>query len=656
MHIAISPVSKCVTVCFFGNLLFGQMNTSPRNEWSSYGGTVANLKYSSLDQINKDNVKQLKIAWRWSSPDEAIKVAAGIRPWLFEVTPLMIGGTLYVSTGLGQIAAIDAASGRTLWCHDPKSYSSKKAPVYGFTHRGVAYWPGAPGFAPRILAGTVDGHLLALDAKSGEPVASFGTRGIVDLGSDWPSNIDRTRYTVTSPPVIVRGVVVVGSGIGDSGGSTASMPPGSVQGYDVRTGRRLWKFHTVPREGEAGNDTWLDNSWKSSRGVSAWPPLSGDEALGFVYLPLSTPSNDYYGGDRPGDNLFGTSIVCLDATTGKRVWHFQTSHHDIWDYDLPAAPALTDITANGRHIRALAQVTKQGFVFVLDRTTGSPVWPVVETRVPQSTAGKERTSLTQPVPTKPAAFDRQGAAEDGLIDFTPALRREATDILRRYDFGPLFTPASFRGAVALPGSQGGASWAGAGFDPETSTLFIPSITRPTVVTLYENDNPRFKSRTPTTDGFNAVRVALVGPQGLPLFKPPYGRITAIDLNSGDQRWIVASGSGPRDHPALRHLKLPELGWPLRTFVLVTKSLLLAAQEGPVGEEDNSKGHIEAEHAIRDAKLRAYDKQTGVEIASLELPANATGSPMTYSINGRQLIVVAIGGSNLPAELVAFSLS
>ena len=296
-----------------------------------------------------------------------------------------------------------------------------------------------------------------------------------------------------------------------------------------------------------------------------------------------------------------------------------------------------------------------GFVFVLDRTNGKPVWPIVETKVPQSVTGKERTAPTQPIPTKPAPFDRQGATEDDLIDFTPALRSQAIEILKAYNFGPLFTPPSFRGAVSLPGSQGGASWAGAAFDPETHTLYIPSITRPTVMTIYEKDHPRFKGVNPTSDGFSGSRVALVGPQGLPLFKPPFGRITAIDLNSGNQRWVVASGVGPRDHPALKDLKLPALGWPLRTFVLVTKSLLFAAQEGPVGVENFSTGHIEADHTIRDAKLRAYHKQTGAEVAEFDLPANATGSPMTYFANGKQFIVVAIGGSNLPAELVAFSL-
>lgn len=614
------------------------------------------LKYSALDQIVKKNVSQLKIAWRWRSVDEDKKKEANVRPWLFEGTPLMIGGTLFVSTGMGQIVAIDASSGKTLWTHDPRSYASGKAPLYGFTHRGVAYWSGSVGFAPRILMGTVDGYLLALDATTGQPAAGFGRDGRVDLLADWLPKADRNLYTVTSPPVVVRGVVVVGSGIGDTRGPNESTPPGDVRGFDVRTGKMLWTFHSVPGQGEFGNDTWLEDSWKNPRGVSAWAPLSGDEELGYVYLPFSTPSSDYYGGNRPGDNLFGTSIVCLEAATGKRVWHFQTTHHDIWDYDPPAAPTLTDITVNGRRIKALAQVTKQGFVFVLDRVNGKPVWPIIERRGPQSSSGKERTAATQPIPTKPAPFDRQGVSEQDLIDFTPALRARALEILRQYDFGPLYTPPSFRGTISLPGSQGGASWAGAAFDPETHTLYVPSITQPTVDTLAEKDNLRFKGGTPTTDRYFGFRDALTGPEGLPLFKPPFGRITAIDLNSGSHRWVIASGEGPRDHPALQGLKLPKLGWPLRTFVLVTKTLLFAAQEGPVGPERFCDGHLEAEHIIRDAKLRVYDKQSGADLAEFELPANATGSPMSYFTNGKQFVVVAVGGSNLPAELVAFSLN
>ena len=638
-----------------GGTLTAQDATHPDQEWRSYGGSGSNLKYSPADQIRQSNIDRLRVAWRWRSPDEDKKTDARVRPWLFEATPLMVGGKLFVSTGMGLLAAIDASSGKTLWTFDPGSYARGSAALYGFTHRGVAYWPGTAEVAARILMGSVDGYLLAVDAATGKPAAGFGKDGRVDLLAEWPQ-ADRNVYTVTSPPVIVRGVAVVGSGIGDTRGPTASTPPGDVRGYDVRTGKLLWTFHSVPRESEFGHETWLQDSAKSPRGVSAWAPLSADEDLGLVYLPFSTPSSDYYGGDRPGDNLFGASIVCIEASTGKRVWHFQTTHHDIWDFDPPAAATLADIVVNGRPVKALAQVTKQGFVFVLDRTTGKPVWPIMERPVPQSASGRERTSATQPFPTRPIPFDRQGARETDLIDFTPELRAEALRILRQYDFGPLYTPPSFRGTVSVPGSQGGASWAGAAFDPETQTLYVPSITRPTVNTLYERDTTQFPPGNRTTDQLFGFRAVLAGPQGLPLFKPPYGRITAINLNSGNHRWVVASGDGPRDHTALKGLKLPKLGWPLRTFVLVTKTLLFASQEGPVGPERFAGGGLQADHTIRDAKLSVYDKKTGKELAEFDLPANATGSPMTYVANGRQFIVVAVGGSNLPAELVAFSLN
>ena len=648
-------------VCFVGWPALGlaQPQAGNDSEWPAYGGDKANHKHSSLDQIRRDNVARLRIAWRWRSIDERVQEQdPSLRPWLFEVTPLMIGGVVYVSTSLGQIAAIDAATGQTIWSHDPKSYVRGYPPIYGFTHRGVAYWADTKvnPSDERILMGTVDGYLLALNAKTGQPIGGFGSAGRVDLALGLARPVERTLYTITSPPVICRDVVIVGSGIGDSRGPHETTPRGDVRGFDVRTGKQLWVFHSVPEAGEAGNETWLRDSWKSPRGVSAWAPLSADEDLGYVYLPFSTPSNDYYGADRPGNNLFGDSIVCLEAKTGQRVWHFQTTHHGVWDYDPPAAPTLVDIVVEGRRIKALAQVTKQAFCFVLDRETGKPVWPIVEKAVTPSSAGQERSSPTQPWPSKPPPFDRQGVhSEDDLIDFTPALRQKALAILQRYAYGDLYTPPSFKGAVSLPGAQGGASWAGAAFDPEAAMLYVPSVTRPTVITLYEKDDPRFKGRSVTTDAYFGYREALVGPEGLPLFKPPFGRLTAIDLNTGEHVWMAPSGEGPRDHPLLKDLKLPKLGWPLRTFVLVTRTLLLTAQEGPVGPERAHDGRLEADHVIRDATLRAYDKRTGELLAEIELPANATGSPMTYLVGGKQYVVVAVGGSNLGAELVALAL-
>jgi quinoprotein glucose dehydrogenase len=628
-------------------------------EWSSYGADSGNSKYSPLDQISKENVNRLRVVWRWRSIDEQVQQRnPNLRPWLFETTPLMIGGRLYMTYIFGQIGALDAGRGKVIWYYDPRSYANGNTPMLPFANRGVAYWCDAKVNPKdeRILAATVDNYLLALDARTGRLIPEFGNGGRIDLTVGVARTNERKMYVNSSPPVICRGVVVVGSGILDARGPNEKTPRGDVRGFDVHTGKQLWVFHSVPERGEAGNETWLNASWKTPRGVSAWAPLSADEELGYVYLPFSAPSNDYYGGDRPGNNLFGDSIVCLNARTGQRIWHFQTTHHGLWDYDPPAAPTLVDITVEGRRIKALAQVTKQGFCFVLDRATGKPVWPVIEKAVPQSDAARERTSPTQPFPTKPAPFDRQGVqSEDDLIDFTPELREKASGILKKYNYGPLYTPPSFKGTISVPGSQGGASWAGAAFDPETEMLYVPSVTRPTVMTLYEKGDPRIKGRPQTTDAYSGFREILVGPEGLPLFKPPFGRITAINLRTGDHSWVAASGDGPRNHPMLKDLKLPRLGWPLRTFVLVTKSLLFAAQESPVGPERFVGEHVEADHSIREPELRAYDKRTGELLAQIELPANASGAPMTYFTNGKQYIVVAVGGSNIPAELVALAL-
>jgi quinoprotein glucose dehydrogenase len=618
-------------------------------DWPHYGADPHGTKYSPLTQITATNAGQIKITWRWKSIDEPVQRSRNIRPWLFEATPLAVRGMLYTSTSLGQVAAIDGRTGRTAWTYDSKSYDSGHPYGYGFVSRGVSYWEeGADG---RIIYGTPDSFLIALDAKTGKPIPTFGKAGRVDLLDGLPKPANRRRMLVSSPPVICRGVVVVGTALGDGlAGPSADLPRGDVQAFDIRSGKRLWVFSSVPRAGEFAQETWQQDSRRSPRGVSAWTPLASDEELGYVYLPFSTPSNDYYGGARPGDNLFGTSIVCLNVRTGKRVWHFQTSHHDVWDYDPPASPVLADLTINGRVRKTLVQVTKQAFCFVLDRLTGKPIWPIQEKRVPQSDAPHERTAVSQPFPVKPPPFDRQGfVSPNDLIDFTPELRKEAEALLAKIRLGPLYTPPSLHGTLSLPGSQGGASWAGAAFDAESGILYVPSVTRPTVIKLVETADAS------TTDRFRGARVVLTGPDGLPLFKPPFGRITAIDLNTGTKSWMVASGAGPRDHPRLRHLNLPRLGWPLRTFVLATKTLLFAAQEGPVERERSVDGHLEADHGTRDANLWAYDKRTGQIIAEIPMPANATGSPMTFLASGKQYIVVAVGGSNLPAELIAFSL-
>jgi quinoprotein glucose dehydrogenase len=618
-------------------------------DWSAYGANKANTKYSPLDQINSRNVQRLRIAWRWKSPDAAIQAKQrDLRPWLFETTPVARNGVLYTSTSMSQVAAIDGRSGKTLWLYDPKTYEKGVPPILGFAHRGVALW--TDGKQDRVLIATGDARLIALDAGSGKPVLSFGDNGVVDLTLGLEGPFNRARYTMTSPPVVCRGVIVVGSAIADSRGPKVAAP-GDVRGYDAHSGKRLWTFHSVPMQGEVGAESWAHGANKSRRGVSAWAPLSADEELGYVYLPFSTAANDYFGGERPGYNLFGESLVCLNARTGMRVWHYQLVHHGLWDYDLPAAPVLADVNRSGKPVPLVAQVTKQGFCFVFDRRTGDPLWPIEERPVPKSSVPTEQTAPTQPYPSKPKPFDRQGVTPDDVIDFTPELRQKALEILNRYEYGPLFTPPSFKGTLTVPGAVGGASWAGAAFDPDTGRLFIPSTTTPSSITISASSDP-------SVDRYSGQRrYPVEGPDGLPLFKPPFGRITAIDISSGEHVWMIPSGDGPRNHPALRALNLPRLGWPERTFVLATRALLLATQEGPYTNERLVEGqYVQRDHSIREPQLRAYDKATGDLIAEHELPANATGSPMAYLAGGKQFVVVAVGGSNMaPAELVALAL-
>jgi quinoprotein glucose dehydrogenase len=442
--------------------------------------------------------------------------------------------------------------------------------------------------------------------------------------------------------------------------ATKAGVPGDVRGFDVRTGEQLWIFHTVPQAEEFGTETWLTPlnedrpSWDYSGAANMWSWPSADEELGYIYLPLTSPTNDYYGGHRPGGNLFAESLVCLDAKTGRRIWHFQAVHHGLWDYDFPAAPNLVDITVDGRPIKAVAIVSKQAFTYVFDRVTGEPVWPIVEQPVPTGDVPGEWYAPTQPFPTKPEPFDLQGVSIDDLIDFTPELRQEAIEIVSHYVYGPLFTPPTLiddrpggtKGTVQMPGTSGGANWAGAAVDPETGILYIPSHHSQVVVGLVEPEHPRSD-------------VALVrkeyryaqGPKGLPLLKPPYGRIVAIDLNTGETLWTAANGDGPRDHPAIKHLDLPPLGQSFKASPLVTKSLLFVgegAREGAVVLPPLWGG-------AGGKMFRAYDKVTGEVVGELELPGGTTAAPMTYMVEGKQYIVVTVGWENMPSEYLALAL-
>jgi len=621
-------------------------------EWPAYAGTYAATRYSPLTQINRDNAKNLHVVWRWKSPDAAIRAAdASIGPgFVNESTPLMVGGVLYTSTSLSQVAAIDAATGETKWVFDPKVYENGLGPPanLGWTHRGVAHWRN--GDQERIVILTAFAQMIALDAKTGKPVPDFGTNGRVDLNSGLRRPVSPHFYTMTSPPVIVRGVIVVGSSVLDWWGERPS-PVGDVRGFDIANGKLLWTFHTVAQGEEPGAETWEKDSWKEAGNANVWAPMSADEELGYVYLPVSTPTNDYYGGHRPGDGLYGESLVCLDVTTGKKVWHYQLVHHGLWDYDPPAAPNLIDITVDGKPIKAVAQVTKQASVYVFDRITGKPVWPTEEQPVPASSVPGEQASKTQPIPSKPAPFDLQGATDENLIDLTPQIHQEAIDIAKAYDRGGVFTPPSKRGTIAVPGNAGGASWSGAAVDPETNLLYVPTYRIPTLIII---DKP--ESWEGTYDFIGRVGY-LPGPRGLPLLKPPFGSIVAIDMNSGEHRWRIPVGRGVA-MPAVMLMKSPgDYGLPARSWALVTKTVMIVVQMGFLGTPRAVPGVYASIRDLRnvDPHLWVYDKATGEQLAEIELPSNAGGAPITYMAGGRQFIAFPVGGGPVPEELIAVGL-
>ncbi len=617
-------------------------------EWHHYGGDRGSTKYSPLDQIDTDNAEQLVEAWRWDSieSDADTEMRAGA----FKNTPLMIDGVLYVTTGFSQVAAIDAGTGETLWTYDPKSYEAGRPANAGFQHRGMEYW--VDGDEERLIYASHHRKLISLDRKTGKPDPSFGEAGMVDTSM---LNDEVTRIsTVThsAPPIVCADTIVLGTIISD-GPSGPKWPPGNVRGYDARTGALKWVFRTIPEPGEFGNETWQEDSWKYTGSTNVWSMMSCDDELGYVYLPLSTPTNDWYGGHRPGDNLFAESLVALDASSGERMWHFQAVHHGVWDYDFPAAPNLVDVVIEGKAIKAVAQVSKQAFTYVFDRKTGEPLWPIVEKPVPQSTVPGEKTSPTQPHPTRPPPFDRQGVTEDDLIDFTPELRAEAKKILDEYVSGPIFTPpivageGGKKGTLMLPSPAGGANWRGAAVDPETGILYVPSMTLVANNSLRKGDPARTEFR------YTGFPSAVPGPQGLPLVKPPYSRITAIDLNKGEHVWQVPHGPGPKDHPAIAHLGLGDLGSNAHGVLsngglVLTKTLIFILQ----AELDEASMTRQGDSGY----LRAFDKRDGALVWEYPMEPTPHGTPMTYLHEGKQYVVVAAGGAGLPSQLVAFTLA
>jgi quinoprotein glucose dehydrogenase len=678
-------------------------------EWTTYGGDLASRRYSPLDQISKDNFDKLEIAWRFKTD------SMGPRPeFNFQATPLMVDGMVYTTAGTRRaVVALDAVTGEMKWMHSVNEGKRGDSAPRLLSGRGLAYWPGTAGQGARIVYVTPGYQLVALDAKTGAPAVGFGKNGIVDLKMDDDQPVDPITGEIGlhATPIIAKDVIVVGAAhLEGSAPKSKNHEKGFIRGYDARTGKRLWIFHTIPSPGEFGNNTWERDSWAYTGNAGVWAQMTIDEELNMVFLPVELPTGDYYGGNRPGTGLFGESVVALDLKTGVRKWHYQTVHHGIWDMDIPCAPILADITVDGRKIKAIAQITKQGWVYVLDRTNGQPVWPIEERPVEKGDVPGEWYSPTQPFVTKPPPFDRQGVSPDDVIDFTPELHAEGLKLLSRYKIGPIFTPPVVSkvegplGTLIMPSVTGGANWQGGALDPETNKLYVYSVTAPSALGLVQPDPtksdfgyvlgvaranaPPVQTQTessgparnePATGSGQAASTGsgargqapaaaggrgqapagrggagggggggALSVQGLPLIKPPYGRITAIDLNKGDISWQIAHGDtadNVKNHPALKGIQIPRTGRPGRIGVLVTKNLVIAGEGGFVTTANGQRG----------AMLRAYDKASGQDAGAVYMPAPQTGSPMTYFYNNSQYILVAVSGASYTGELLAFKL-
>ncbi|HVZ50149.1 MAG TPA: PQQ-binding-like beta-propeller repeat protein [Gemmatimonadaceae bacterium] len=609
-------------------------------EWPSYHHDAASTRYSPLDQVNRDNVAKLAVAWTWKSDS-----AGRATEYKNENTPIMVGGVLYFTTGLHRdVVAVDAATGaeQWRWAANESEPRFSNSPRLG-AGRGVGYW--TDGRSARIFTVTPGFQLVALDAATGKPVESFGSHGWVDLKASIgvPVNLDSADIGNSSPPMVFDDIVVVPPALRE-GSRPKSMKnvPGRIMAFDARSGKLKWRFNTIPQKGEFGNDTWLDGSAEYTGNAGAWAPLTVDTKRGWLYVPVEAATGDYYGGHRHGNNLFSSTLVCLDIRTGRRIWHYQLVHHDIWDRDIPTAPILADITVDGRKVEAVAQITKQSYVYVFDRVTGKPVWPIIEKAVPQTDVPGEWTSPTQPMPMRPPPFDVQGVTQDGLIDFTPELRAKAIEAIKSYRIGPVWMPPSLanaadgtHGLLAVPGSVGGANWEHGSFDPETGILYVGSFTNPSIYALGP-DSARSDMR------YVGVGGRLPSVEGLPILKPPYNRITAIDLNTGETLWTVPGGDTPdniRNNPALQGVNIGVTGARTRPAVMATKALLFAA------EGWGSK-----------AVLHVLDKKTGERVTDIPLPGSVGGTPMTYMVNGKQYVALWVGvQGRLPAELITLAL-
>jgi quinoprotein glucose dehydrogenase len=652
-------------------------------EWRTWGGDTGNTRYSPLDQIDATNFSKLEVAWRFKTD------ALGPYPeYQLQSTPLMVHRRIYSTGGTRRdVVCLDAATGEMIWMHSENEGVRAENAPRKLSGRGLAYW--TDGKEERILYVTMGYRLIALDAKTGIPVAGFGKGGVVDLKQDDDQEIDPDGGDIGlhAPPMVAKNVVIVGAAHSD-GTVPKSMrhTRGYVRGFDVKTGKRLWVFHTIPRPGEFGLDTWLNDSWSYTGNAGVWAQITVDEDLGIAYLPVEAATGDKYGGHRPGPGLFGETLVAVNLQTGKRLWHFQLVHHGLWDMDPPCAPILTDITVNGKTVKAIAQPTKQEFLYVFDRVTGKPIWPIDEKPVPQGDTPGEWYSPTQPIPTKPPPYGHQGVSLDDLIDFTPALHEEAVKLVANYKLGPIFSPPvvskpGLLGALLSPGNQGGTNWPGGAYDPIDHLLYVFAQSTVQANSLVVPDpavsDMRYVGGRPGGGaGRGAGAAGGRGPgrggpgrggpgggaapggdegggrgitvKGLPLLKPPYGILSAIDLNKGDIVWQIAHGETPdnvRNSPELKGLTIPRTGRPGLIGPLLTKSLVIIGESGFFTTPSGARG----------AMLRAYDKATGKEVGAVYMPAPQTGSPMTYRLDGEQYIVVAISGASYSGELVAFKL-
>jgi quinoprotein glucose dehydrogenase len=671
------------------------VHSTKNGEWPHYTGDLSGTRYSPLDQINADNFNKLEVAWRFKTDN------LGTRPeYKLEGTPLMIDGILYATAGTRRsVVALKADTGEMLWVHAEFEGARAVNAPRQLSGRGLSYWSDGRG-DDRILYVTTGYRLIALDAKSGKRISSFGKDGVVDLkvgvmhGSGQQIDLEKGDAGLHSTPVVVKDVVIVGMAMKE--GMTVvthDNAKGQVRAFDTRTGKQLWAFNTIPRPGEFGNDTWLNNSWATNGNTGVWTQISVDEELGLVYLPVESPTSDFYGGHRPGNNLFGESLVCVDLKTGQRKWHYQVVHHPIWDYDLSSAPILADINVNGKTIKAVAVPSKEAFLYVFDRVTGQPIWPIEERPVPKGGVPGEWYAPTQPFPTKPPAYARQSVTVDDLIDFTPELRAQAVKAIEPFTNGPMFNPptvSKIGGPVAgltIGTTNGGTNWPGGGYDPETHTVYLPASNASLVpIGLIEPpegfsdikyvsgragqpfretqgpgygsaaDYPQPSRRRAAPEGPppGASAPAASGPQGstsvqgLSILKPPYGLLSAINLDKGEITWQVPHGDTPdvvRNHAALKGMNIPKTGQNGAVGLVVTKTLVIMGDPQVTTTPDHPRG----------AMLRAYDKATGKQVGAIYLPAPQSGSPMTYRVNGRQYIVVAVSGGAYSGEYIAFAL-